>query len=297
MKRRVNGFGGPKEIAMAKLQTTARHHIAAFPTMCGWTRCRLEWRLWGRARHAAMPKVSLYGLMFAVLGLLSVAMRADAGISGDTAVFESLVGEVVLENDRVRVQKFRLEPGRSTGRYVSGMNRLFVFIKGGVLTRRASGRSVLWRDGRVAWHGADERSEEGSTNTGRAPVEWVCVTLKPAAEHPQSGSADSSELRHLSYPNVPGEDLLENDFVIVQRFTLMPGQWEGPHGHQPNTLWIFVRGGKGAARSKQEPEHPYPRPFADGEVGWMTPIDPSAGHESGNVDDHPSDFIWVILRR
>jgi hypothetical protein len=156
---------------------------------------------------------------------------------------------------------------------------------------------VLWRDGRVAWHAAGERSEEGSTNTGSAPVEWVCVTLKPAPERPQGGGAKSSELRHISYPNVPGEDLLENTLVIVQRFILMPGQWEGPHGHEPNTLWIFVKGGRGVVRSKREPEHPYPRPFADGEVGWMAPIDPSVGHESGNIDDHPSDFIWVILRQ
>jgi hypothetical protein len=76
-----------------------------------------------------MPKVRLYGLVFAVLGLLPVAVHADAGISSDTAVFEGLAGELVLENDRVRVQKFQLEPGQSTGRYGSGMNRLFVFIK------------------------------------------------------------------------------------------------------------------------------------------------------------------------
>ena len=33
------------------------------------------------------------------------------------------------------------------------------------------------------------------------------------------------------YPNVEGELLLEDDRVVVQRFVLEPGQWEGIHEH------------------------------------------------------------------
>ena len=31
----------------------------------------------------------------------------------------------------------------------------------------------------------------------------------------------------MSYPNIPGELLLENEYVVVQRFIIEPGQWEG----------------------------------------------------------------------
>ena len=31
------------------------------------------------------------------------------------------------------------------------------------------------------------------------------------------------------YPNIPGELLLENEHVVVQSFTIEPGQWEGIH--------------------------------------------------------------------
>jgi len=33
----------------------------------------------------------------------------------------------------------------------------------------------------------------------------------------------------MDYPNIKGEVLLENDAVVVQRFTIQPGQWEGIH--------------------------------------------------------------------
>lgn len=41
----------------------------------------------------------------------------------------------------------------------------------------------------------------------------------------------------------------------MQRFTVNPGQWEGVHAHHPDMLYIHVKGGQWAARSKKEPEH------------------------------------------
>jgi quercetin dioxygenase-like cupin family protein len=203
---------------------------------------------------------------------------------------------IVLDNDRVQVRRLEIAPGQSTGQRTGGADELTVFVKGGVLTSAATGRAVLWRDGRVAWSGAHDPPDAGSVNTGDAPIVIVVVTLKRRATPGTGPAAIPPPQRPISYPNVAGEDLLENDRLIVQRFSLQPGQWEGPHGHQPNSLWVFIRGGTGAARSHLEPAHEYPRPFADGEVGWMDPIDPSVGHESGNTDDHPSDWLWILLK-
>ncbi|HME40438.1 MAG TPA: hypothetical protein VKG63_15895 [Steroidobacteraceae bacterium] len=234
--------------------------------------------------------------------LLSIGPAAHAAAETGTpygSLYENLQGEVLLDNARVLVQKFTVLPGQFTGRRTHLGDQLLVFIKGGVLTARATGRSTLWKEGRVVWHDGAEAADDGSTNTGAAPIEMIWVSLKPVAV--PSGSvpnpASGRKYHYLNYPNIPGEDLLENDLVIVQRFVVNPGQWEGVHAHHPDMLYIHIKGGQWAARSKREPEHAYPEPSPDGEVGWMPTIDISEGHESRNIGKNPIDLIWVTLKR
>jgi quercetin dioxygenase-like cupin family protein len=207
-------------------------------------------------------------------------------------IFANLKGEPLLENERVYVERFLVKPGQATGTHSHRNPQVLVFIRGGVLTGH-NGRATLWKDGRVQWFAGNSTVEDGSTNAGSSDIEIVCVALKPR-------SVGSPEPAHrvepLSYPNIPGEDLLENDWVIVQRFVVQPGQWEGVHAHQPNMLYVHIKGGQWAARSKLEAQHAYPDPSPDGSVGWMDPIDISAGHESGNIGSNPIDFIWISLK-
>ena len=211
-------------------------------------------------------------------------------------IYAGLRGEVLLDNSRVLVERFVLEPGRTTGRHTHPADQLLVFVKGGLLQATATGRSALWRDGRVAWHSSDEPPDEGDRNVGTGEIVMIWVTLKPVAAAAPARSADPRPDEYLNYPNIPGEDLLENSRLIVQRFTVNPGQWEGVHAHRPNMLYIHIKGGRWAARSKKEPEHPYPEPSPDGEVGWMPTIDISEGHESGNIGQQPIDLIWITLK-
>jgi hypothetical protein len=204
-----------------------------------------------------------------------------------------MTGTPVLDNDRVHVERFIVKPGESTGAHSHRDPQLLIFIRGGVLTGKG-GRGVVWRDGRVQWFDGNGVVEESRTNTGANDIEIVCVTLKPlttGAPHPVHA------VEPLHYPNIPGEDLLENDWTIVQRFVVNPGQWEGVHAHQPNMLFVHIKGGQWAARSKLEAEHAYPHPSADGSVGWMDTIDISVGHESGNIGPSPIDLIWVSLKK
>src|SRR5580658_708518 len=120
--------------------------------------------------------------------------------------FANLQGEVVLDNQRVMVQRFVLEPGQSTGLHSHPSDQLLVFIKGGVL-RSQAGRSTLWRDGRVLWQNVTERTDEGSTNAGAAPIVMICVSLKPVASSASATSTGQPKYRYLNYPNIPGEDL------------------------------------------------------------------------------------------
>jgi hypothetical protein len=225
-----------------------------------------------------------------------MVMETDA--SGVGHIFAGLAGVLLLDNERVRVQKLVVGAGQSTGRPVHTGDSLQVFIKGGVLTSDATGRATLWKDGRVVWCGSPEPMEAGSTNTGHAPIEMVWVTLKPSVAPASPGApASGPKYAYLNYPQIPGEDLLENDWVIVQRFLVGPGQWEGVHAHHPDMLYIHVKGGLWGARSYNEPEHAYDEPMGDGDVGWMPTIELSEGHESGNVGTEPIDLIWVTLKK
>jgi predicted component of type VI protein secretion system len=144
---------------------------------------------------------------------------------------------------------------------------------------------------------AADPADEGSTNAGATPIEMVLVTLKPVAQSAAAAPGGKPKYQYLNYPNIPGEDVLENDQVIVQRFTVKPGQWECVHAHCPDMLYIHIKGGQWAAKTYQEPERPYPDPSPDGEVGWMPTIDISVGHQSRNIGKHPIDLVWVTLKK
>jgi len=229
--------------------------------------------------------------------MLAAASGRPVDAAEGSAIYAGLQGELLLENSRVLVEKFVLRPGQSTGRHMHPADQLLVFVKGGVLQAAANGRAALWRDGRVVWENSTDAADAGSRNVGPDPIVMIWVTLKPttAAAAPARTTGERPD-EHLNYPNIPGEDLLENSQVIVQRFTVNPGTWEGVHAHHPNMLYIHIKGGQWAARSKKEPEHAYPEASPDGEVGWMPTIDLSEGHESGNIGKQPIDLIWVTLR-
>ncbi len=99
---------------------------------------------------------------------------------------------------------------------------------------------------------------------------------------------------HMYYPNIPGEVLLENDKLVVQRFIIEPGQWEGIHRHPADQLYIHVKGGEWTVKYGDDAETSV---SPTGKVGWSdTSTEFSAMHESGNTGDEPIDLIWVNLK-
>jgi hypothetical protein len=201
--------------------------------------------------------------------------------------------EVLLDNERVRVRRFVIAGGASVRRSSADADHLWVIIKGGRLKSGATGRETLWREGRVIWCDGSLPLLEDAINSGASALEIVAVHLKPLAP---SASPDARAAEYLNYPNIPGEDVLDNDRVIVQRFLVGAGEWEGVHAHQPNTFYIHVQGGLWAVRSKDTPAQVYDHASADSSVGWMPAIPISEEHQSGNAGVAPIDLIWVTLK-
>ncbi|MGB6307519.1 MAG: hypothetical protein WBF89_06960 [Steroidobacteraceae bacterium] len=235
-------------------------------------------------------------LALAACPMLCCALRAEALTSEQDThepIYAGVSGVTVLENPRVLVQRFIIQPGQSTGVHFHAGHRLMIVVKGGVLRSVDTRRSTLWPDARVVWQDDHARRDAGSTNTGAAPIELLWATIKPASA---AAAVAPAQFGYLNYPNVPGEDLLENEWVIVQRFQLKPGQWEGVHAHNPNTFYIFIKGAHWLTKSKENPRG-MPGSAADGLVAWMDPIDIGDEHQSGNIGTTTGDVVWVALKQ
>lgn len=119
----------------------------------------------------------------------------------------------------------------------------------------------------------------------------VLFGVSASADHHGEGPAEPC---HMYYPNIPGEMLLDNDKLVVQRFIIEPGQWEGIHRHPANQLYIHVKGGEWTVKYGDDAETSL---YSDGGIGWSdTSTELDAMHESGNTGDEPIDLIWVTLK-
>jgi hypothetical protein len=96
------------------------------------------------------------------------------------------------------------------------------------------------------------------------------------------------------YPNIPGEVVFENDRVVVQRYVVQPGQWEGVHTHSGNQLYVHLKGGEWTMRYGDKKETSIAK---DGSVGWMDKVTLSQDHESGNTGTTPIEFLWITLKQ
>jgi len=102
-----------------------------------------------------------------------------------------------------------------------------------------------------------------------------------------------------NYPNIDGETLLEDDRVVVQRFILEPGQWEGIHDHPENQLVIVLNSTqeliyrfRGSERIFERPEDDTVRAF------WRPgPVFMSDEHESGNTGTRPLEWIAITFKK
>jgi quercetin dioxygenase-like cupin family protein len=93
---------------------------------------------------------------------------------------------------------------------------------------------------------------------------------------------------------VAGELLLENEQVVVQRFTIKPGQWEGIHRHPPHQLYIQLTAGDWTYKTVDRSDN---FSMAAGDVSWNEfPTELAEQHESRNAGDGAISYLWVGLK-
>lgn len=133
-----------------------------------------------------------------------------------------------------------------------------------------------------------------------APIALAQEIEIPTAENGwKSQSAESMDGDipnpcHMYYPNIPGELLLENDKMVVQKFTIQPGEWEGIHRHPYDQLYVQVKGGEWTVQYNGE-ESTFTA--ETGSASWdPTGTTMAENHQSGNTGDEPMELIWISLK-
>ena len=108
-------------------------------------------------------------------------------------------------------------------------------------------------------------------------------------------------LAQQSYPNISGEVLLDDERVVVQRFRLEPGEWEGIHEHPEHQLVIVLQssdeltqrfGDSETVLSIDEAQRPQSM-----SVFWRPgPVALSERHETGNTGTRTLEWIAITFK-
>jgi len=121
------------------------------------------------------------------IDLVWVTLKGDGPISPDIdtqpLIYPEIPMDLLLENDRVIVQRVQVEPGQWEGIHSHPGNQVFVHIKGGTWAGRLGGvqspDTNVRADGYVGWMDAIPiEDEHESGNVGDTTIDLVWITLK-----------------------------------------------------------------------------------------------------------------------
>jgi len=101
--------------------------------------------------------ICLLGLLAPALASLA-SQAAPVESSKYTMTYADLHGEVVLDNERSRPE-VRDQPDSRPGR--GRAPSISFWCSSGAGTQVGHGRSIVWKDGRVQWRSAADRSDAG----------------------------------------------------------------------------------------------------------------------------------------
>ena len=122
-----------------------------------------------------------------LLVLFGVSASADHHGEGPAEpchiYYPNIPGELLLDNDKLVVQSFIIEPGQWEGIHRHPADQLYIHVKGGEWTVKYGddAETSLSPDGGIGWSDTstelDAMHESG--NTGDEPIDLIWVTLKP----------------------------------------------------------------------------------------------------------------------
>jgi quercetin dioxygenase-like cupin family protein len=111
---------------------------------------------------------------------ITIEILASPGAKNDAAQSHAITGHtLILENDRVRVERLVLEPGQSTGMHEHKLSGLAVAVSSGKIILESPGQKaqrVEFKPGEFRWHTGAMTHK--LTNAGKARFEAVDIEWK-----------------------------------------------------------------------------------------------------------------------
>lgn len=111
---------------------------------------------------------------------ITIEILSSPGAKSDARQSQSIPGHtLVLENDRLRVERVILEPGQSTGMHEHTLSGLGVFVSSGKVLLESPGQkaqTVEFKAGDFRWHTGAMTHK--LTNTGKTRLEAVDLEWK-----------------------------------------------------------------------------------------------------------------------
>ena len=128
--------------------------------------------------------------MIRTMAIVGIILLGATSIAAQQT-YPNITGETILEDDRIIVQRFVLQPGQPEGIHEHPEHQLVIVLQSsnGLVTRfrgeetrfdrssdepdRPGGIGAFWRPGPVLLSDQHE-----SINTGTRPLEWIAITFK-----------------------------------------------------------------------------------------------------------------------
>ena len=128
--------------------------------------------------------------MIIFFGLFCIKLNvsfADLQANPCHQYYPNIEGELLLENDKVVVQKFIFPPGQWEGIHSHPPNQLYIHLKGGEWTIKYGDKTYPAQyslTGSVGRYGPVPLTvQHESVNSGSEPIELIWVTLKETCEN------------------------------------------------------------------------------------------------------------------
>ncbi len=103
------------------------------------------------------------------------------------------------------------------------------------------------------------------------------------------------------YPNIKGDLVFEDERVIVQRFRLEPGQWEGLHTHPEHQLVIVLKDTEKVVSTFGDKEYFFTNEDVDNSIPsafWRPgPVSLEDKHNSGNLGGRTLEWIAITFKK